>query len=105
MVLPGSEDREAAIDALRAPPAPPAMRMELRHLVDPDAAPCVPDQIAIPICRDALDCFGLGEPDERIGDIEGLDENLGEHAAEARQDLGVGGPGRARRRPGRQAAD
>ena len=88
MFLPGSQDRETAIETLRTLPA---VRMECCHVVDPGAASTISDQTAAPVHRYPFDDFSLGHPSKRIVYGKGPPEHRGKDATKARQDLRVSG--------------
>ncbi len=90
MFLPGSQDRETAIETLRTLPA---VRMECCHVVDPGAASSISDQTAAPVHRYPFDDFSLGHPSKRIVYGKGPPEHRGKDATKARQDLRVSGSG------------
>ena len=72
MFLPGGEDRETAIETLRASPA---VGVKFRHVVDTRAAPSVPDQITAPVSRNPFDDFRLRHPSERVVYVKAATEN------------------------------
>ena len=84
MFLPRGEDRETAIETLRASSA---MGMKDRHVVDTGAAPSVPDQITAPVHGYPFDDFRLRHPSERVVYVKGAIENPAKHATKARQRL------------------
>jgi hypothetical protein len=65
--------------------------MKLGHIVDAGAASRMPDQIAAIIRCYPFDSFGLGQPDKRIVEGEGLTENSGKDATKPRQNLRMSG--------------
>jgi hypothetical protein len=91
-VLLGGDDRETAIDALRASAT---MGMQHRHVVNARAASRISYQIAAPISRYPFDDIRFCQPKKRIIHIEGAIDDVGKQAANARENLWMRGSGSA----------